>query len=238
MNRVAKSLGHPSETAGVGCIELGAPDRDLTVGISESHFDKSILWRRALACPPEVVRDAFASSLGIAVLTDGPSEAKLNSVKDRALAHTIPAVDDRKSITEVDPEPLAIAAESAEIHVGDLHGASSSLALGLRQPLPRLTRMPRRHEREAWLFADGSPRECRPPRGGARIAVEATAIVLPARRRCWRCRRVRSFGCQSGLPQSLRALPIRHSPRSRPPTAPSMRSTPSSLHGVGRTGGS
>src|SRR3546814_2990004 len=55
-----------------------------------------------------------------------PGQGELDSIENCALANAVPAVEYREVFGEIEPHPLPVSAETAQVHVGEFHGDSSS----------------------------------------------------------------------------------------------------------------
>src|SRR3546814_19456762 len=55
-----------------------------------------------------------------------PGQGELDSIENCPLANAVPAVEYREAFGEIEPQPLPVSAETAQVHVGEFHGDSSS----------------------------------------------------------------------------------------------------------------
>src|SRR3546814_1628967 len=55
-----------------------------------------------------------------------PGQVELDSIENCARANAVPAVEYREVFGEIEPHPLLVSAETAQVHVGEFHGDSSS----------------------------------------------------------------------------------------------------------------
>src|SRR3546814_2867107 len=77
-------------------------------------------------CSSDVICNSLAVGLCILVLAQMPGQGELDSIENCALANAVPAVEYREVFGEIEPHPLPVSAETAQVHVGEFHGDSSS----------------------------------------------------------------------------------------------------------------